>query len=170
MIEIRQAQQGDIPELRRVSIETQVDTFAVHNTPEVMEAFLRESYSIEKFEEEFKENDAIYYIAWDGSRLAGFVRLRVTDEVNHLLDKQALELQRLYVTRDFRGKKVGANLMQYSIDYARERNFAWLWLGVWEGNIKAQEFYKKWGFQKFSEHIFWMGPDPQNDWLLKLKL
>jgi diamine N-acetyltransferase len=41
---------------------------------------------------------------------------------------------------------------------------------VWERNFNAQAFYAKWGFEKFSEHTFWMGDDPQTDWLLKKKL
>jgi hypothetical protein len=41
---------------------------------------------------------------------------------------------------------------------------------VWEKNFKAQQFYSRWGFERFSEHTFWMGDDPQVDWLLKKKL
>lgn len=170
MIEIRPAYVQDLVSLRKIAIETQVETFAAQNTPEVMEAHLHEAYSAARFEEEFKEEGAIYYMAWEGVEPAGFLRLRVTDEVEIHLGKKAIELQRLYVAKEFQGKKVGAGLMKQAFSYARERNFEWLWLGVWEKNFKAQEFYKKWGFEKFSEHIFWMGPDPQTDWLLKLKL
>jgi ribosomal protein S18 acetylase RimI-like enzyme len=45
-----------------------------------------------------------------------------------------------------------------------------MWLGVWEKNFRAQKFYEKWGFEKFSEHVFLMGDDPQIDWLLKKPL
>jgi len=170
MIEIRAATRADIPELRRVAIETQVDTFGAQNTPEVMEAFLRENYDTARLEEEFEVKDAIYYLAMEGDTLAGFIRLRKTDEVDHLLGNNNLELQRLYVSKSFQGKKVGAALMQYALDYARGQQAEWLWLGVWEKNTRAQEFYFKWGFERFSEHVFWMGPDPQTDWLMRLKL
>jgi ribosomal protein S18 acetylase RimI-like enzyme len=41
---------------------------------------------------------------------------------------------------------------------------------VWEHNPKAQHFYQKLGFEKFSEHQFMVGSDPQTDWLMKKKI
>ncbi len=170
MIEIRLTQWADLSELRRIAIETQLDTFGAANTKENMEAFIRDQCSPTQFRKELKEPDSICYMAWEGKRAAGFARLRMTDEVETWLGKNTLELHRLYVTKGFQGKKVGARLMQQSIDYAREKNYEWLWLGVWEHNLKAQDFYHRWGFVRFSEHIFQMGSDAQTDWLLKLKL
>ena len=170
MIEIREAEPKDISLLLQVSIETQMDTFADQNTPEIMDAHILRSYHPELFEKEFFEPDTIFYIAWDEDEMAGFLRLRVTDEAEKYLGKSAIELHRLYVRRGFQGKKVGYALMQTAIHYGREKHFEWLWLGVWEKNIKAQEFYDKCGFMRFAEHVFWMGDDPQNDWLLKFRL
>ena len=102
--------------------------------------------------------------------MAGFLRLRVTDEAEKYLGKNAVELHRIYVRRGFQGKKIGYALMKKAIHFGREKHFEWIWLGVWEKNVNAQEFYNKCGFTRFAEHVFWMGDDPQNDWLLKLKL
>ena len=170
MIEIRSAQPADLLLLRAIAIQTQVDTFGEFNAPANMEAFLREAYDLAQFEKEFQEEGSIYYMAWEGNEPAGFLRLRLNDEVEQHLGKNSIELQRIYVTKPFLGKKVGFMLMQTAITYAREKKFDWLWLGVWEKNLKAQDFYRNWGFERFSQHIFWMGPDPQTDWLLKLKL
>jgi ribosomal protein S18 acetylase RimI-like enzyme len=170
MIEIREAKPEDIPRLLEVSIETQMDTFADQNTPEIMEEHIRRSYNPEQFEKEFFDPDTIFYIAWEGDQMAGFLRMRVTDEAEKYLGKSAVELHRIYVRKGFQGKKVGYALMQQAIRYGRKHHFEWLWLGVWEKNIKAQDFYFKCGFTRFAEHVFWMGEDPQNDWLLKLKL
>ncbi len=170
MIEIREARPEDIPLLLQVSIETQMDTFADQNTPEIMEAHIQRSYNRELFEKEFYEPGTAFYIAWEGDEMAGFLRMRVTDEAEKYLGKNAVELHRIYVRRGFQGKKIGYALMQQAISYGRDRHFEWLWLGVWEHNVKAQEFYEKCGFTRFAEHVFWMGHDPQNDWLLKFKL
>ena len=170
MLQIREIPPVEIPILRRIAIETQVETFAALNTRENLEAFIRDAYSMEKFVEEFQEMDSTYYMAWEGSEPAGFLRLRVNNEVEPHLGKHSIEIQRLYVTTAFQGKKVGAALMQHALNYGKDRKFEWMWLGVWEKNYKAQAFYKRWGFEKFAEHVFWMGPDPQNDWLLRLRL
>ena len=170
MVEIRPALWDDLSELRRIAIETQLDTFGAANTKENMDAFIRDQYSLVQFQKEAAEPNSICYMAWEGAEAAGFSRLRSTDEVEKLLGKNTLELHRLYVTKSFQGKKVGAQLMQESIEYARKKGYDWLWLGVWEHNLKAQDFYRNWGFIRFSEHIFQMGEDAQTDWLLKLKL
>ncbi len=169
MIEIRTARREDLPELRRVAIETQMDTFAAFNTPENMEAFIRDVYSPERFEQELDEKDSICYLAWEGDELAGFARLRVTDEAAAHLGNNSIELQRIYVSTKFQGQQVGKQLMLKSLEYARNGKFDWIWLGVWERNFKAQAIYAKWGFERFSEHTFWMGSDPQTDWLLRLR-
>ncbi len=169
-MEILPAIPENIPVLRRMAIETQIDTFGEFNTVENMNAFIQEAYSVEQFEREFNEAGSIYYVAWDGLELAGFLRLRLSREAEPFLGINSIEIQRLYVNRSFQGKKVGRSLMLQALAYARDRKFEWIWLGVWERNFKAQAFYEKWGFKRFSEHIFMMGDDPQTDWLLKRRV
>jgi ribosomal protein S18 acetylase RimI-like enzyme len=38
-----------------------------------------------------------------------------------------------------------------------------LWLGVWERNLRALAFYRKWRFDVVGEQIFELGDDPQRD-------
>jgi ribosomal protein S18 acetylase RimI-like enzyme len=45
-----------------------------------------------------------------------------------------------------------------------------VWLGVWEKNEKAIQFYKKWGFVQFDKHLFQLGDDAQTDIMMKLQL
>jgi ribosomal protein S18 acetylase RimI-like enzyme len=45
-----------------------------------------------------------------------------------------------------------------------------IWLGVWEHNHQAIKFYTTWGFEKFGDHLFLLGDDPQTDWLMKKEL
>lgn len=169
MLELRTTLPADVPALQRIAIETQVDTFGEFNTPENMQAYLDEAYSLDNLRIELDEPGSHNLLAFLDDELAGFLRMRRYPEVEHLLGNNTLELQRLYAATKHHGKGVGAALMQRSIDIARSEEVDWLWLGVWERNFKAQEFYRKWGFERFSEHIFQMGEDPQTDWLLKRK-
>ena len=45
-----------------------------------------------------------------------------------------------------------------------------LWLGVWEFNYRAVDFYKQWGFALCGSHPFLLGDDLQTDILMELKL
>jgi len=58
-------------------------------------------------------------------------------------------------------------MMRKCIDIALEKNYHTIWLGVWEHNQRAIDFYKRWGFKKFDEHDFILGNDVQKDWLMK---
>ena len=170
MIVIREATREDIAEMREVAISTYQDTFAEFNTPENMKTYLDESYSMHVLVEELHEMNAKLFLACDEDKIIGFARLRKNPEVSELLGDHTIEVQRLYVLTEAQGKSAGRLLMETSMKYASEKKYNWIWLGVWEKNFKAQEFYKKNGFEKFSEHTFWMGDDPQVDWLLKKRL
>ena len=170
MIEVRPARKEELGMLRKVAIETFIETFAEFNTPENMEAVLKEAYDADTLEREWREAGSVCYLAWEGNNLIGFVRLRLNDEAEDRLGKNTIELQRLYVHPAHQGKKTGSLLMKQVVDYCSEQGYDWIWLGVWERNYKAQEFYSKWSFEKFSEHIFQMGDDPQVDWLLRKRV
>lgn len=170
MIKIRKAKIEEVAAVRELAIEVYTDTFAEHNTKENMEAFFNDTYTLEKFQNEFHEPNSALYVAVDDLKIVGFLRLRLSDEVNKYLGTNHIELHRLYVHRDYHGSAVARMFMDESLKYAKAKKYEWMWLGVWEKNFRAQKFYAKWGFDRFSEHVFQMGDDPQTDWLLKKKL
>ena len=85
-------------------------------------------------------------------------------------NRNSIEIARIYAATNAIGKGVGKTLMQKCIEIAQEKKKDVLWLGVWEKNNRAIDFYIKWGFEKFSTHIFMLGDDPQTDWLMKKEL
>lgn len=170
MVTLRPTLASDIPALQRLAIKTQVDTFGAENSEANMKAYLDEAYNPSRLLRELEESGSLNYLAFVDDALAGFMRLRLSEEVVHLLGKNTIELQRLYVDKRFQGKGVGAAMMQQALNVARDRKYDWIWLGVWERNFKAQAFYTNWGFERFSEHIFQMGDDPQTDWLLRKRI
>ena len=60
--------------------------------------------------------------------------------------------------------------MQATIREARHRACDWVWLGVWEKNPRAIDFDEKWGFHKVGTHLFSVGDDPQNDYVMELEM
>ena len=84
--------------------------------------------------------------------------------------ENAMEIERIYVLSSFHGKKVGQFLYEHAIQIARDKNVRFVWLGVWEENPRAIQFYKKNGFVEFDKHIFKLGDDLQTDIMMKLVL
>lgn len=103
-------------------------------------------------------------------KIIGYLKINTGQSQTEIKDDKAFEIERLYVIKDFHGKKAGQNLYEKGIELARERNADYVWLGVWEKNIRAIRFYQKNGFEIFDRHIFVLGDDEQTDLMMKLKL
>jgi len=65
---------------------------------------------------------------------------------------------------------VGQALYDKAMAIATEKNVDYVWLGVWENNVRAIGFYKKNGFKEFDKHIFRLGNKEQTDIMMKLDL
>ena len=59
--------------------------------------------------------------------------------------------------------------MNFALNFAAEKDYEIIWLGVWEYNEKAKSFYRKFGFEDTGvEHPFPIGNTPQTDrWLYR---
>ena len=49
----------------------------------------------------------------------------------------------------------------------KEKGKTYVWLGVWEENHRALQFYEKNGFTVFGKHDFVLGDDVQTDLMMK---
>lgn len=170
MISVRNVNADDCEELLYLSKTTFFDTFAAYNTKEDMESYMSENYSIGKIRSEVSDPANRFLFAIENKKAVGFVKLRTGKIPSELVDTNAIEIERIYVSNSHQGKKVGALLMSYCINLANEKKYNCIWLAVWEHNLKAQEFYTKWGFEQFGSQIFVLGKDKQNDFLLKRKV
>jgi ribosomal protein S18 acetylase RimI-like enzyme len=135
-----------------------------------MNKYLQENFSLEKITTEFNDINSQFYFAKDGEKILGYLKLNFGESQTELKDQRALEIERIYVLKEFHGKKVGQVLFDKALEIAEEKNVDYVWLGVWEENPKALNFYKKNGFEEFDKHIFQLGNDKQTDLLMKLKL
>ena len=167
---IRVAESNDAELIADMSRQTFHDTFASQNTKENMDKFMNESFSKEILMKEVGTSDNIFLLAYDGEEPAGYVRMRENNNPPELGNINAIEIARIYATSNSIGKGVGKALLQKCIDIATAKKVTAIWLGVWEKNHRAIDFYTKWGFEKFSTHVFILGDDSQTDWLMKKSL
>ncbi|MEP6931970.1 MAG: GNAT family N-acetyltransferase, partial [Flavobacterium sp.] len=99
-----------------------------------------------------------------------YLKLNFGASQTELKDSKALEIERIYVPKEYHGQKVGQVLYEKAILVAKQKDVDYVWLGVWEENHRALSFYKKNGFVEFDKHIFRLGNDEQTDIMMKLKL
>jgi diamine N-acetyltransferase len=166
-ISIKEATTADAALIADLSRQTFYDSFASDNTPENMDKFMNEQFTREKLMEEVGAAGNIFLLAYMGDEVVAYARLRETTNPILIENGSAIEIARIYAVKQSIGKGVGSALMQQCINIARQKDARVIWLGVWGKNQKAITFYTKWGFEKFGEHVFMLGNDPQTDWLMK---
>jgi ribosomal protein S18 acetylase RimI-like enzyme len=169
-IEINKIGLADVEQLQQISKATFSETFAAGNTEEDMQRYLEESLSIEKLTTELSDPNTEFYVMLLEGKAIGYLKLNMGLAQTELQDDKALEIERIYVTKEFHGKNVGQVLYEKSIQRAKERNADYIWLGVWEKNPRAIQFYTKNGFVEFDKHVFMLGNDEQTDIMMKLQL
>ena len=170
MISIRIATIHDAGLIADMSRQTFYETFAVYNSKEDMDKFMNEQFTRDALVAEVGATDNIFLLAFDVDQPVGYARLRENNNPPLLGSTNAIEIARIYAVTGAIGKGIGRALMQKCLEIAKAANREFAWLGVWEGNQRAIDFYIKWGFEKFADHDFVLGNDIQKDWLMKKKL
>lgn len=167
---IRKASAKDLHELLKIGKKTFLETYASGNTEEDMQVYLQEEFSLEKLSEQLSDKNSGFYLALAQDDLAGYIKINFGPSQTELNDEKSLEIQRIYVLKEYQGKKIGQSLYQKAVEVAQQKKLDYLWLGVWEENPKAIQFYEKLGFKAFDKHIFKLGEDEQTDIMMKLDL
>jgi diamine N-acetyltransferase len=106
-IEIKKVSLSDVDELQSIGRETFFETFADENTESNMKKYLEENFSIDKLESELIIPNSEFYFALTDNKIIGYLKLNFGQAQTELKDQNALEIERIYVLKEFHGKKVG---------------------------------------------------------------
>jgi len=163
MTQLHQCSVADVDELRAVSIETYTDTFGEFNSDENMRIYLEDAYNRDKLLAELAETNSQFYFLKENNETVGYFKLNVGDAQTEYIGDNLLEVERIYVRTAFLRNGYGTKLIQTAEEIARELGVNGMWLGVWEHNQRALNFYSKMGFRHISQHSFFMADDEQID-------
>jgi diamine N-acetyltransferase len=169
-INIKRVTLNDIGQLQKIGRQTFSETFSAGNSEENMKKYLEEGFSVEKLTAELTDTNSEFYFAALDNSIIGYLKLNFGQSQTELKDDKALEIERIYVLKEFHGKNVGQLLYEKAMQIARQVNADYVWLGVWEENPRAINFYRKNGFVEFDKHIFKLGDDEQTDIMMRLRL
>jgi len=164
-ITIRTATVADADLIADLSRETFYDAFIGDNRKEDMDKFMNEQFTKESLMKEVGAPGNIFLLVYADNEVSGYARLRENETA-----PEEIEIARIYNKTAAIGKGIGKSLMLACIETAEKLQKKMIWLGVWEKNQRAINFYKKFGFEKYDEHDFVLGDDVQKDWLMKKQL
>ena len=164
---IRAADVADAPALAELGRQTFLETFAAHNDPADMAAYLAGAYTVDRLIAELSEPGSIYLVAEGPAGVIGFARVARGTPPAGVTGPAPVRLAKLYVVAAALGTGVGAALMRSSLDWACDSGYKTVWLGVWEHNHRALAFYERWGFVPVGTESFLLGQDLQTDLVLQ---
>lgn len=169
---VRQATVEDIDVLVQIARKSFYGAFArfPENSPEDLKSYMDRAYTVEVFSAELADEDITYFVAEIEGKLVGYAKLKRNSCEEGVTGDNPIELCRLYNLQEFIGKGVGRALILKCLEFAKANWHDTIWLGVWEDNTSAINFYRKFGFEKCGEHVFQLGENPQTDWLMQLML
>jgi ribosomal protein S18 acetylase RimI-like enzyme len=169
-INLKKVTIDEVETLRQLSIKTFVETYASFNTEADMEIYIQEDLSIETLSREIADRGTEFYFALHMDKPIGFLKINHRSAKDTTPMEKGVEIERIYVLKEFQGMKVGYRLFKEAEHIARNNKYDYLWLGVWEHNSNARKFYERIGFIPFGDHIFKLGQDAQKDILMRKDL
>ncbi len=171
---IQRVEAQDLPRLREFAERTFREAWQAQNDPAHFEAYCREHFTPERFAFEMANPLSEFYFAWRENALAAYLKLNIGQlpGASAQLDQplwvgKPVHIERVYVDTPWQGQGLGEHLLAFAEARARSIGATWLWLSVWQKAPRAIQFYEKNGFSCFGTETFWVGADPQPDWIMR---
>lgn len=153
-IEIRPANDGDIPvitHIGRLSVEL------AHRgscSPTDMESFLDEFYNEQAIAGDLANIKNNYSIMLANNKPIGFLNIQFNSAHPNLQQSNCTKLDRIYLLSDYHDRKLGFLMLQHCLQQAQLQAQCGVWLFTWQDNERAVNFYKRSGFKIIAEHRF----------------
>jgi ribosomal protein S18 acetylase RimI-like enzyme len=170
LLSLREADFADLASLLDVAQTSFVQAFTEGNNPENVQAYLSQAFTLVQLEKEWRNPASTFLLASLEGKLVGYTKVNLAAAQTDVQDPESLEVARLYTLEEVWGRGVGQFLLDAALDFAKEKGKTFVWLGVWEHNVRAIRFYEKNGFMTFGSHPFPFGDEIQNDWLMRVEV
>jgi ribosomal protein S18 acetylase RimI-like enzyme len=170
---LRPAHIDDTPAIARLGRESFMVKFGHLYSAEDVETFLKQVYSEGSVAQEIRDPGVVHCLAFNGPEgpLTGFCKLRAVSNFAHLSHGQSpIELGQLYTDPNRTGEGIGAALMGWALQEARQLGCDAIQLSVFSENDGAQRFYQRYGFAKIADIDFWVGNHRDHEFLYELLL
>ena len=120
-VSFRECTLEDLEILQAFSRRLFFETFADMNTPENMAVYLDKAFAAEKIRAELSDENSVFYFLYRGGKLAGYLKLNEAPAQTDIHDEQSLEIERIYVSKEFQGEGLGRCLMEKAVSTAIRR-------------------------------------------------
>ena len=164
---IRKAGEADAKALAALSRATFVNAFGHLYAPADLRHFLKTSYSLAKTREALADPEiGIWLLEADGQAV-GYVQVGPCALPHPDVTPACGEIKRIYLAPDRQSGGGGARLLEIALAWLERAGPRRVWLGVYFENVKAQRFYRRYGFEKVGEYGFVVGQVIDREFILR---
>ncbi len=147
--------------------ETFLDGFAIPYPPQDLADFVGATYAPAAFARKLADpRQATWLAEREGVALA-YANAGPCTLPHPEVRPGHVELSRLYVRAAAQGAGLGRRLLETTLAWMQAQGPGPLWLGVWSGNLKAQQLYNDYGFRKVGEYQFPVGRWRDDEFILR---
>ncbi len=165
MTDVRMAGPDDAAALHALAADTFPLACPPGTSQAAMDDFVATHLSEHRFDKYLADPFRELYIAGD---FAGYTMLVYgepsdADVAAAITTRPTVELSKCYARAAHHGQGVAGAMITASVEAARQRGAAAMWLGVNLYNARANRFYEKNGFVIVGRKMFMVGDEPQED-------
>ena len=153
-IQIRYGTPADAGRLARFVAQTFTTTYRDLDNAKDIADYVAEHFSVTAVADVLCDPACTTLLAEEGAMLTGYAVVRQKEPPRCVTGPLPINLWRLYLDEAFIGKGLGARLLAEVHAEAVRQGAATLWLGVYDRNVRAVQFYERFGFRKVGNHEF----------------
>lgn len=152
-VNIRIASDKDIEVLCLIGVKTFRQAYEGHpllknHGDNPIEDYIAETFCAENISRELADSNNRFYIMKLGDEVIGYAKITDDCPPDCVRGARPIHLERIYLLKQFCGVGLGSTLLDHCVGIAVELGKNTIWLGVWDGNHRAIDFYARHGFSR----------------------
>jgi diamine N-acetyltransferase len=170
---IRLATAADLSALSALKLACFRETFGpegfdIRYPPSDLIRFEEEAYGRRKIAAELADRRERTWVVEDASgALVAYARVAPCKLPHDDVYDDDMELCQLYLRRSSQGRGLGKLLLDHALGWMEASGARSLWLGVWQGNFKAQHVYTGRGFTIVGDYRFAVGAWRDEEFIMR---
>ena len=145
-MDVRKVGLSDLQELRDIGIGSYVPHYTHMWKPGGLEWYLNRCFGDDFLEKELVNENVEYYIISAAEQNIGILKLVLQEPLPDSEIVNALYLEKIYFIKEWTGKGVGRELMNFVFERAKQMNRDCVWLVAMDTAEKPVRAYEKAGF------------------------
>lgn len=150
--------------LLHVARQIFTDSFAHRFERDAFEAFCDQAYAKDgPMAKDFHNPEVFWRVATHSGTPIGYAKLTPLRAPESSAKPGAMELQQIYVLKQWHGSGIAEELMLWAVSVAKREKAPELYLTVFDHNERAKRFYTRHGFNEVGHCTFTLGGQVHDD-------